>query len=1180
MRHLLRPTTVCAVLVTAGAAGALPLDRFEEGRQDHGFTCRHLYLDARGRTAGACLEHESGFLLDLLPMETAPQAFVWISTPVTGHRGEPHTLEHLLLGKGRRGLSVANAEEFRLSGSSAFTGQLETCYHFSTALGPEAFLVEFGDRLDALLHPDFSDEEIRREVCHVGPKEGPDGLELEEKGTVYTEMVSSWDHPWGRAAQPINEALYGPDHPLAAYQGGKPEGIRMLEPRHIREFQASTHFLANMGAQLVVPPGAANEPLLAQLDSLLRALEPRRPQRPTRHRGELPPIQPVRDPLCAVVDVPGVRTGEPALLLAAWPQARPLDPAETLLAQFFLSVCASGESSDLYQHLVDPARAEDALGAAWISAWLDDEPARTVWLALGSLPAERVTEAGLAEIRGRVAARLAEIAAWEEGEPQLASLKERALALAASQRRAGRTLLDHPPGFGQRGTGSFWADHLRRLRGRGGFQLRLDEGPALDEAEARLLAPGNPFSGLMDDLRLIETPHVTGTRSDPALLEQKERGRLARLDAFADSLARAHGVDDRQEALRRFAAAYDQTTAELEVQRAGLPVPELPAELPLDADPDFPAESGVLVEGVPVLHGVFEGMVGAGFHLAFRAPDTPWVAVLPALLTESGLRGPSGVMDFRQVEDALRREVAWAGCWLDADLESGRAELVLSAVGADPEECVTALGWVERFLAEADLSEANRPRLREIVRRQLANLRQTRQGAEESWVEVPAAAWARRDDARLLRAGCFLTQERDLFRCAWALESPDDRVDALLEALEHLPERQAMPPDSCRALLEALRSLPEEERAGGWPRRLGLSADPPLDAEALRITGLALDDLAAFAAELPAATFAGDWRGLVADMREADVPPLASLRMLTPAAERRAWFTGPRTAWETVRPHAERLAGRLGGSDAPAASSNVRPPHVVADGPVAVGLPHPGSSTGVAILRTPLAWQHAWTPDDALDHLSGNLLGGGGDQGLFMQTWAAGLAYSNGIRPRERTGVLRYYAERCPDLDQTLTFVEERIRQAPVADAGRARMALVTALGGDRSAQGYGERTRQRALDLQWADTERGPRLLDGQGTASPSRLDDVRGFRGGLLQAARRDDLPAELERRKTAVHARLFPGLAPGGWTAPAGTQLFFLGPDRQLELADNWLAARASGLRVHRVAPRDYWVREERP
>jgi hypothetical protein len=355
------------------------------------------------------------------------------------------------------------------------------------------------------------------------------------------------------------------------------------------------------------------------------------------------------------------------------------------------------------------------------------------------------------------------------------------------------------------------------------------------------------------------------------------------------------------------------------------------------------------------------------------------------------------------------------------------------------------------------------------------------------------------------------------------------------------------------------------------------------------VARLALDDLAAFAAELPAATFAGDWRGLVADMRDASRraalwPPSATW---PPHAERRAWFTGSRVGLgDRAAPGGAPGWKGLGGPREPP-----RPPAAARQTHLArrpwTRWPWASSTRG-----PPPAWPSCARPwpgstagadDDALDHLAGNLLGGGGDQGLFMQTWAAGLAYSNGIRPRERTGVLRYYAERCPrPRPRPSPSWRSASACAPATDAGRARMALVTALGGDRSAQGYGERTRQRALETAVGRHRAGsaaPRRPGGTATA-PAAWRTSGASATACSEAARRDGLPELLERRKMDVHARLFPGLAKGSWTAPTGTQLFFLGPERQLDLVDGWLAPRAAGLRVHRVAPRDYWVREARP
>ena len=46
-------------------------------------------------------------------------------------------------------------------------------------------------------------------------------------------------------------------------------------------------------------------------------------------------------------------------------------------------------------------------------------------------------------------------------------------------------------------------------------------------------------------------------------------------------------------------------------------------------------------------------------------------------------------------------------------------------------------------------------------------------------------------------------------------------------------------------------------------------------------------------------------------------------------------------------------------------------------------------------------------------------------------TIGAGLAYSNGVGGSLREGNASYYAERMPDVSQTLHFVIETIRQGP-----------------------------------------------------------------------------------------------------------------------------------------------------
>ena len=88
-----------------------------------------------------------------LQIQSVPQAFIWVTTYPTSNMGEPHTQEHLLLGKGNKGRELGSQEPMSLVTSSAFTEQWMTCYHFYASAGPEVFFHHFDHTMDALLHP-------------------------------------------------------------------------------------------------------------------------------------------------------------------------------------------------------------------------------------------------------------------------------------------------------------------------------------------------------------------------------------------------------------------------------------------------------------------------------------------------------------------------------------------------------------------------------------------------------------------------------------------------------------------------------------------------------------------------------------------------------------------------------------------------------------------------------------------------------------------------------------------------------------------------------------------------------------------------------------------------------------------------------------------------------------------
>ena len=141
------------------------LERLAPGETRQGFQAIAVYLNNSDQPMGARFAHvRTGFTLDLLRIETAPQAQLWVNSFPVSNMGEPHTQEHLLLGSGNKGRSAAAVKAMSLVTSGAYTAQLATVYHFNTVAGPNVFLRVFETTLDSLLHPDYTDEEIRRSV--------------------------------------------------------------------------------------------------------------------------------------------------------------------------------------------------------------------------------------------------------------------------------------------------------------------------------------------------------------------------------------------------------------------------------------------------------------------------------------------------------------------------------------------------------------------------------------------------------------------------------------------------------------------------------------------------------------------------------------------------------------------------------------------------------------------------------------------------------------------------------------------------------------------------------------------------------------------------------------------------------------------------------------------------------
>ncbi len=170
-----------------------------------------------------------------------------------------------------------------------------------------------------------------------------------------------------------------------------------------------------------------------------------------------------------------------------------------------------------------------------------------------------------------------------------------------------------------------------------------------------------------------------------------------------------------------------------------------------------------------------------------------------------------------------------------------------------------------------------------------------------------------------------------------------------------------------------------------------------------------------------------------------------------------------------------------------------------------------------------------------------------------MKTWAAGLAYSNGLRPQIGEGTLYYYAERCPLLPQTLRFVIDQLKKAK-PDPNIARYAIAKAFD-SRVAIGFESRASAMASNL-----------------VDELTPDVVRAFRTRVLEAAKRPDLANELFGRMTTVYGKVLPGYSK---LDPNGIY-FVIGPEKQIAAYQDYLkSAVGKDAKLFRIYPRDFWL-----
>jgi Zn-dependent M16 (insulinase) family peptidase len=1114
----------------------------------HGFHATALYLDDAGQPFGARFVHDkTGFTLDLIQVQSVPQAFTWVNTFPVSDKGEPHTQEHLLVGKGNVGRSFAASESMTLSNSSAFTMQWRTCYDFNTNAGLDVFYDSLSMQLNALLHPDYTDEEIGREVRNFGVSANPatHELRLEEKGTVYNEMVSSMAKPdWVLYNQQLLD-VYGPGHPLSFSSGGLPAAIREMKPQDIRTFHDRHYFLANMGAVISLPKGETVAEQLAHFDRILNTVQPNPVALKAESESDLPAPKPAAPGSIKTVEFPYENDHQPSYIGLSWPANRKLSNRDSLLMEVFFSSFAGDTTTNLYRLFVNSRTRKLDTGATGVNAWVNEDQGFPVNISFEEVAAANLTVDKVKEIRSLVMSELARIAALLDGSPELNEFNAQVRSRLVEQRRDLSKLVNTPPGFGARGTGSTWMDQLHRLNREPGFSKFVTEKTDIEAIDQMLAGTKNIWRGLLPAWHITDTePFGVAARPSPALLAKEQKDRIDRANAEVKRLAVLYKIAGDQDVIRRYQADYDAQSKKLdELARAASR--KFLDNPPMTLDDQLEYAESKVNNKIPLVSSYFDNMTSATTSVAFNLAsvpeaDLPLLSLFPELISGAGVIENGKPVTYEEMQQRLRREILSLNAGFSSNTKTDRVELVVSGSGNDLAESRRAIEWMRLILSHPDWRIENLPRIRDLVEQFVGRVRTTMQGPEEYWVMNPVYAYWKQTNPLYLTTSSFLTREWNADRLRWMLKDIADRI-AVAAELQALSDK---PGNDRASVLKSIAALTNKDLA---------------------------DDLTQIVADLPDETLIADTTQISRQLRadilltpEAVLAKLNALResiLVTGSA--RMWAVGSHATLDQLKTPVASLAtdfrdGRPSQnsySSATRIGNRLRDRIQTSGAPVYVGLYDPNLTGGVMASIVPFVSYDDTSRDKQLDYLASRIFAGYGEHGVFTKTISAGLAYSNGIRGTLHDGWAGYYAERMPEIPQTLHFAIDVIKKGP-RDPQFGEYAIALAFQPSNAADSYEDRAEAIADNL-----------TDG---ITPSK---VRKFRESLLALRREPTLADELFKRMDAVYAKILPGY--GAAPKPgSGSVYFMIGSDKQFKAMDADVQAREDQ-HVYKLYPRDFWL-----
>jgi Zn-dependent M16 (insulinase) family peptidase len=1141
------------------------LSRLKKDDEIGGFRVANLYSDRDGAIAGAKFWHKgTGAPIYVLQIETTPQVYMWVDTPPQSNAGIPHSLEHLLAGKGIKGRYAALLTNMRLSLSAAATTQDFNLYELSSGTGLEGFYEQFHAWLDALYRSDFSDLEAKREFYHFDVATDPatNKKTLLEEGTVYNEQQTSqglWSFYYD-----LYKHVLGETNPFGFNGSGTPDAMRGVTPAQIRAFYEEHYRIGpGTGFIFVISPKESVPALLQRVSQEFQLFTDPAAMSPVNPSGNIDgakyPIMPsdVVDP--EIYFFPAESVTSPGQIRFAWKPVKTDSLIEVKLLQLLVRALGEGEQSLLYASLVDQKsrRMETHATGVYSSVFLANSPRfPVVNIGVSGIPGDQISKDRIKALEALILSRIQEITRYPDHSPELVAFNRLIASYAKSWHTSENVWTRNAPLFGYLGSESNWKEHLAYLELDTGFVRSLTTENAWHAIDEQLASGTNIWRAVIDKFGLISTSYATASAPSVHLLEQLAAEKEERIKEKTQALMDQYHTGDAQQALALFEAGESANLREIQAIEARVPRPRFTQHPPLTLD-DSIRYRQLRIAGVDTIATIFERPPTIDMGLSFDLSKVPpayykYLALFPRCLDSLGLKHENSVVTYSELLTRLQQQTYKFSAGFDSNALSRRAEFIIHFSATDIAEFQSSLDLIQQMMSSSNIDPANLARFQDIIARRISADDSYTKQDEGQWITDPATALRYQDDALFVALNSHFTRAHWDERLKWIFHEqvePAEIVQMRIAANRELASLKDMSRNSVEQKLNGLApsSALQNQLFSYWKKNLYSFPENELVAGFQQLTSEVEQDLrigpAKAIAELK------HLRQIIINRKSLSLDFTVDQQTLMGIKPLLVKFLGaiPNEPQALQNPDrsAEFISARL----------QKRYPHFKGEFPWYVAFPNREATTGGVVFTAAFPGYAQLDRQFLVDGLATKLFSGAGPQSLFMKTWEMGLAYNNGLTSSAESKLLTYYADRSPNLTALIQFVNSSVQKnSPPPDQTLVDYAFSQTFPLPRSMLNFSQRGLALARDIR-----------DSQ------RPEKVRRFSLELLKLRSDPRLPHELIEERASSIGSVLTSHQRNQRQQSARSIFFFIGPPRMLSDAETHLKSQT----FLYVCPADYWM-----